>query len=61
MRNLGIILVIVGVLLLILPLWFMRVVGVIGAICGLLAIIYPEKAAELITKFGSSKEKKEEE
>ena len=61
MRNLGITLLITGLLLLILPLWFVRVVGVIGAICGLLAIIYPDKAAEIIAKFESSEDKQEKE
>lgn len=57
MRNLGVIVLIIGLLLLILPKWFITVVGVLAILCGLFAIVYPEKATDLIAKISSKEEK----
>jgi len=57
MRNLGVIVLIIGLLLLILPKWFITVVGILAILSGLFAIVYPEKATDLIAKFGSKGKK----
>lgn len=59
MRNLGVILLVVGLLLLILPNWFIYLVGVVSALSGLLTIIFPDQASNFINKFSSKKESKE--
>jgi membrane-bound ClpP family serine protease len=55
MRNAGIVIFIVGLLLLILDPTIIRIIGIIGAAFGLFALISPERAAELIAKFKSKK------
>ena len=55
MRNVGIVLFIVGLLLLVLDEKVINLIGIIGAAFGLFAALVPEKAAELIEKFKSKK------
>ena len=59
MRNFGIIVLILGLLLLILDttivLIIIRVSGALGVAFGLLSVFVPERAAELIEKFKSKK------
>ncbi|MCK4447405.1 MAG: hypothetical protein KAW56_10040 [Candidatus Marinimicrobia bacterium] len=61
MRNSGIILLVLGLVLFFilgLPVWLVKLIGVIVAIGGLFMIIAPEKAEEL---FGKCRFKKESE
>ncbi|MBO8132040.1 MAG: hypothetical protein H0Z29_11110 [Candidatus Marinimicrobia bacterium] len=55
MRNLGIILLVVGLLLLILPKWFIVLVGVVGIVFGILMVLLPEKMIVFFSKFKSKK------
>jgi hypothetical protein len=50
MRNAGIVILIIGLLLLILDPTIIRIIGVVGAAFGLFATFAPEKASELIGK-----------
>jgi len=54
MRNLGIIFLVVGILLLILPHWFIVLVGITGAVLGALMVIMPEKMSHFFSKFKTS-------
>lgn len=63
MRNLGIILLVIGLVLFFilgLPVWLVKLIGVIVAIGGLFMFIAPEKAEELFGKVKSKKETKVE-
>ncbi len=55
MRNVGIVLFIVGLLLLVLDEKMINLIGIVGAAFGLFAVLVPEKAAELIEKIKSKK------
>jgi len=50
MRNVGIVILIIGLLLLILDPTIIRIIGVVGAAFGLFATLVPDKASELIGK-----------
>ncbi len=63
MRNSGIILLVLGLVLFFilgLPVWLVKLIGVIVAIGGLFMIIAPEKAEELFGKCKLQKKPKEE-
>jgi len=49
----GSLVLIIGILLLVLPKWFMTIVGVLAVAFGLFAIIYPDKSAAIVNKFES--------
>ncbi len=55
MRNLGIFVFVIGLLLLVLDPTIIRIIGIIGAAFGLFALLVPDKAAEIIDKFKSKK------
>ena len=55
MRNLGIFIFVIGLLLLVLDPTIIRIIGILGAAFGLFALLIPEKAAELMGKFKSKK------
>lgn len=55
MRNLGIFVFVIGLLLLVLDPTIIRIIGIIGAAAGLFALLVPDKATEIINKFKSKK------
>ena len=55
MRNLGIFIFVIGLLLLVFDPTIIRIIGILGAAFGLFALLIPEKAAELMGKFKSKK------
>jgi hypothetical protein len=55
MRNLGIFVFVIGLLLLVLDPTIIRIIGIIGAAFGLFALLVPDKAAEIVNKFKSKK------
>lgn len=59
MRNLGIVVFIIGLLLLVLDPTIIRIIGIIGAALGLFAALVPDKATEVVDKFKSKKTPKE--
>ena len=59
MRNVGIAILVVGLLLLILPHWLIVLLGVVGAIAGLLTILFPEQASNFVKKIAHKSEPKE--
>jgi hypothetical protein len=59
MRNVGIVILIIGLLLLILDPTIIRIIGVVGAAFGLFATFAPDKASELVGKLKSKKTDKE--
>ena len=59
MRNVGIAILVIGLLLLILPHWLIVLLGVVGAIAGLLTILFPEQANNFVKKLTHKAEPKE--
>ncbi|MBN2600429.1 MAG: hypothetical protein JXR87_00395 [Candidatus Marinimicrobia bacterium] len=55
MRNLGIFIFVIGLLLLVLDPTIIRIIGILGAAFGLFALLVPDKAAEVMGKFKSKK------
>jgi len=55
MRNLGILVFVIGLLLLILDKTIIDIIGILGAAFGLFALLVPDKAAEVLDKFKSKK------
>ena len=55
MRNLGIFIFVIGLLLLILDPKIIDIIGILGAAFGLFALVAPDKAAEVLNKFKSKK------
>ncbi|MCD6204748.1 MAG: hypothetical protein J7L22_03690 [Candidatus Marinimicrobia bacterium] len=51
MRNVGIVIFVIGLLLLVLDPTIIRIIGIIGAAFGLFALLVPDKATELAAKF----------
>lgn len=55
MRNFGMYVFIVGLLLLILDPKIIDIIGILGAAFGLFALVVPDKAAEIVARFKSKK------
>lgn len=55
MRNLGMFVFVIGLLLLILDPKIIDIIGIVGAAFGLFALLVPDKAAEVLDKFKSKK------
>jgi len=59
MRNLGIFIFVIGLLLLVLDPTIIRIIGILGAAFGLFALLVPDKAGEVVDKFKSKKSNSE--
>lgn len=55
MRNLGIFVFVIGLLLLVLDPTIVRIIGILAAAFGLFALLVPDKAAEIVGRFKSKK------